>query len=75
MKNPPRTKLIPTRTADPRIPDPLIQLWILRLLVPLGGYREFLTRYGFGDEALASYLGIAEPDGEYQTGTPTSRPS
>ena len=69
MKNPPRTKLIPTRTADPHIPDPLIQLWILRLLVPLGGYREFLTRYGFGDEALASYLGIAEPDGECQTDT------
>ena len=69
MKNSLPTKRIHTRTDELRIPDSLIQLWILRLLVPLGGYREFLTGYGFGDDALANYLGIVEPDCKYQTRT------
>lgn len=38
--------------------DPLTRLWLLRILVPLGGQREFLTPHGFTDDALAEKLGL-----------------
>ncbi|MBK8134160.1 MAG: ATP-binding protein [Gammaproteobacteria bacterium] len=38
--------------------DPVIRLWLLRILVPLGGHREFLHSHGFNNDALAIALGL-----------------
>ena len=37
---------------------PVIKLWLLRILVPLGGYRDFITEHGFKNDALAESLGL-----------------
>jgi len=39
---------------------PIVHLWLLRLLVPLGGHREFINRDGFGNDKLAEVLGLGE---------------
>lgn len=36
----------------------LVRLWILRLLVPLGGHREFLFQNGYRNDGLAEFLGL-----------------
>ncbi len=49
------------RTRYPALlPDvaPIVQLWLLRLLVPLGGHREFIGTHGFGNDNLAELLGL-----------------
>jgi len=38
----------------------LIRLWLLRIIVPLGGYHDFINVYGFSSDAVASYLGMGE---------------
>lgn len=38
--------------------DPVIRLWLLRILVPLGGYRQFLCPHGFNNDALAEAIGL-----------------
>lgn len=38
--------------------DPVIRLWVLRILVPLGGYRELLRPHGFASDALAAAIGL-----------------
>src|ERR1019366_2756696 len=40
--------------------SPLVRLWILRLLVPLGGHREFINDSGFRSDALAEMLGLGQ---------------
>lgn len=49
--------------------DALTRLWLLRLLVPLGGYRRFVRERGFGDDEIAEAVGLGrwvEPeDGEF----------
>ncbi len=37
---------------------PLVELWILRLLVPLSGHREFVGERGFHSDSLADNLGL-----------------
>lgn len=37
---------------------PLMERWLLKLLVPLGGHREFLMQSGFRDDAIAEALGL-----------------
>lgn len=37
---------------------PAIRLWLLRTLVPLGGFRGFVTRHGWEDDNLAKCLGL-----------------
>lgn len=44
----------------PQDVPPLVHLWLLRLLVPLGGLREFLTQHGFCNDALARLIGLGE---------------
>ena len=39
---------------------PIVRLWMLRLLVPLGGHREFILRTGFSNDTLAEVLGLEE---------------
>jgi len=38
--------------------DPTILLWLLRILVPLEGYREFVRPHGFSNDALAEVIGL-----------------
>lgn len=45
----------------------LVQLWILRILVPLGGHRHFITGTGFTSDSLAQIIGLenwVDPDNE-----------
>ena len=37
---------------------PFIRLWILRILVPLGGHRKFVQSTGFYDDDLAEALDL-----------------
>ncbi len=39
---------------------PIVHLWLLRLLVPLGGHREFISPHGFNSDILAEALGLGE---------------
>ena len=36
----------------------LILLWLLRILVPLGGQREFMNSHGFNNDSLAEMIGL-----------------
>lgn len=65
MKKPQQSESHTTTPFDRSTIDTLLRLWTLRLLVPLEGYREFVCTYGFGDEALAQYLGLAVQEGKY----------
>ncbi len=38
----------------------IVRLWILRLLVPMGGHKQFIMSHGFGDDTLAEVLGLGE---------------
>ena len=44
----------------PLQPTPIVHLWLLRLLIPLGGHREFVTQHGFNNDVLAEVLGLSE---------------
>lgn len=39
---------------------PIVHLWLLRLLVPLGGQREFIAPICFSSDTLAETLGLGE---------------
>ena len=38
--------------------DPIIRLWLLRILVALGGHRAFMRSDGFNDDTLAEVIGL-----------------
>ncbi len=38
---------------------PIVRLWMLRILVPLGGQREFVSNHGFSSDEIAELLGLA----------------
>lgn len=46
-----------TYKSSSETPD-IFRLWLLRMLVPLGAHREFITQYGFKSDALAELLGL-----------------
>ncbi len=51
------------RTAYSQSPAellPISRLWMLRLLVPLGGWSEFLCHHGFDNDRCAELLGLGE---------------
>jgi len=48
-----------TTTPQSRL-DQLIRLWLLRLLVPLGGHQHFLRRHGINDDSVARVVGMAK---------------
>jgi transitional endoplasmic reticulum ATPase len=37
---------------------PSVELWMLRVLVPLSGHREFVSRHGFSNDTMAHALGF-----------------
>ena len=45
-------------TANAVDPDPIILLWLLRILVPLGGHRKFVRSHGFNNDTLAEVIGL-----------------
>lgn len=45
---------------DPEV-NPLVRLWVLRILVPLGGQQGFIEPGGFLKAGVASALGLADP--------------
>ncbi len=47
-------------TSVPLPMSPLVHLWMLRLLVPLGLHRNFINQHGFGNDALAEVLGLGD---------------
>ena len=38
----------------------LIRRWLLQILVPLGGHRQFVGTHGFQDDSLAEFLGLGK---------------
>lgn len=49
--------------------EPIVRLWLLRMLVPMGVHRQLIGSRGFGSDALAQALGMddwidADDDGE-----------
>lgn len=42
----------------------LIKLWLLRMLVPLGGHRGFVYESGFRNDDLAAALGLGDWEGQ-----------
>lgn len=47
------------RTTTPAI-APIVHLWTLRILMPLGGHRELVRPRGFSDDSVARLLGLDE---------------
>ena len=43
---------------NPGSVEPIIRLWLLRVLVPLGGHRQFLHPHGFNNDTLADVIGL-----------------
>ena len=37
---------------------PIFRLWLLRMLVPLGGHRGFVQTHGFRDDSVAEVIGL-----------------
>lgn len=46
------------KSAPSQVLPSIIRLWLLRLLVPLGGQRVFITPNGFHNDILADVLGL-----------------
>jgi AAA+ superfamily predicted ATPase len=61
------------QTAEEKTSDddrlPIVELWVMRMLVPLGAHRAFITRTEFSDESVAEKLGLGHwidaPDREF----------
>ncbi len=45
------------RSIEPDV-APIVRLWILRMLVPLGAHRAFIRRHDFGNDAIANIMGL-----------------
>ena len=45
-------------TLAPASMEPLVRLWLLRLLVPLEAHKKFIDKHGFDDDALAETIGL-----------------
>ena len=54
-----RNPLSSTSSLLPETPA-IVRLWMLRLLVPLGGHHSFVSNRGFSNDALAELLGLGE---------------
>lgn len=54
MRRRTRYSQMPIETA------PIVHLWLLRLLVPLGGHRDFINQHGFINDMLAEMIGLSD---------------
>ena len=51
------------RPLDPNTSSdlpPIVYLWLLRLLIPLGGHRVFINHRGISNDALAEVIGLGD---------------
>jgi hypothetical protein len=55
---PRQTSLVTPRLQAQLIP--IVRLWLLRILVPLGAQREFVGEHGFANETLGEALGLGK---------------
>lgn len=46
--------------STPKEIDSIIQLWMLRILVPLSGHKVFVMRNGFSEDRVARLLGMGD---------------
>ena len=53
-----KSQTFPASEGSDKSYEALIRLWVLRLLVPLGGSREFMSSFGYANDYLARYLGL-----------------
>ena len=37
---------------------PIIQLWLVRLLIDLGAHKDFVTDHGFSNDGVAHAIGL-----------------
>lgn len=53
-----RTRIL----LSPLLPETpaIVRLWMLRLLVPLGGHRGFVHNHGFSNDVIAEVLGLGD---------------
>jgi SpoVK/Ycf46/Vps4 family AAA+-type ATPase len=59
METPMLSRIRHQSLANPTLDfDRIVLLWILRLLVPLGGHREFINEAYFSDDGLAKAIGL-----------------
>lgn len=54
-----KSLVVPASEGSNKSYEALIRLWVLRLLVPLGGHKDFLTTFGCSSNYLAHYLGLS----------------
>ncbi len=47
-------------TGNQTVLQPIVNLWILRILIRLGAHREFVRKDHFADDTLAEALGLAD---------------
>lgn len=50
----------PRPASMPEDMSPIIHLWLLRLLMPLRGHKDFINAYDFSNDALAEMLGLGD---------------
>lgn len=64
--------IVPSAAAEP-----IVRLWILRMLVSLGGHKKFISQHGLTEDSLAKALGLAhwlDPDeSDHELPSPESR--
>lgn len=48
------------RSTTPHEAHAITQLWLLRLLVPLGGHKDLIGRTGFSNDSVAQAAGLGE---------------
>lgn len=67
-----RTRTAKTVTPTPTMRSYLLKQWLLRILVPLGGHREFFERHWVASDEIASAIGLdswlVSPDVSYSPG-------
>lgn len=53
-----KRQAFPSTEGSDKAYEALIRLWVLRLLVPLGGSRDLVASFGYRNDHLAHYLGL-----------------
>lgn len=60
-----KRKAFPATEGPDKAYEALIRLWVLRLLVPLGGSRDLVASFGYRNDHLAHYLGLPPANDQF----------
>lgn len=55
-----RARFMTQHSSASTIIPPIVHLWLLRLLVPLGGHKNFISQHGFSNDSTAEFLGLGK---------------